>query len=254
MDIKKSIDVRQFISQLDSCFNAGDSKAAKECISYWEKAARESGDNRGLLAVLNEAVGFYRRAKKKGKALAAMEESLLLVEKLELSNVLSGATIYINAATTLSFFGDAEGGLRLYDKAAVCYEEANKTNSYEYAALLNNRAGTLYSQKRFSEAEKDWLLAIDILKKLGGYDSDIAISFVMLAHLAFDTGDPDSLIETLLDCAWEYLNSNNQPKDGNYAYALRKCAPSFEFFQRPLEARALRDVAREIYDKGKNLS
>lgn len=253
MDIKKSIDIGLFISQLDGCFNRGDTKSARECLTHWENAARQSDDEKGLLTVLNEAVGFYRRSKKKNKALAAMEESLTLLEKLGLTNTLSGATIYINAATTLSFFGDAEGGLRLYDKAAECYETAEKTETYEYAALLNNRAGTLYAVKRPGEAKINWLRAINILKKIGGHDADIAISFVMLAHLAFDTDADDNSAEMLLDSAWEYLNSNNQPKDGNYAYALRKCAPSFDFFQRPLEAQALRDVAKEIYDKGKAL-
>lgn len=251
MDIKKSIDIGLFISQLDGCFNRNDSKAARECLTRFEQAARAAGDERGLLTVLNEAVGFYRRAKKKSKALSAMEESLLLLEKLNLTQTLSGATIYINAATTLSFFGDVEGGLDLYDKAAVCYETAEKTNTYEYAALLNNRAGTLYAEKRFGEAEKNWLRAIDILKNIPGHNGDIAISFVMLAHLAFDIDPDDSLIETLLDCAWEYLCSDNQPKDADFAYALRKCAPSFDFFNRPTEAQALKDVAKEIYDQGK---
>ena len=54
-------------------------------------------------------------------------------------------------------------------------------------------------------------------------------------------------MEALLDEAWEYINSPRQARDGNYAYVLRKCAPSFEYFQRPEEAQALRDVAKEIY-------
>ena len=49
------------------------------------------------------------------------------------------------------------------------------------------------------------------------------------------------------DEAWDYINSDNQPKDGNYAYILRKCAPSLDYFKRPEEAQACRDVAKEIY-------
>ncbi|MEG9430429.1 MAG: tetratricopeptide repeat protein [Christensenellaceae bacterium] len=108
------INISRFIAKLDSCFDRNDLKAAKECIEYWEKEARETGDDRALLTVLNEAVGFYRRTQKRGRALAAMEESLTLVDKLGLPDKLSGATIYINAATTLSFFGKEEEGLQLY--------------------------------------------------------------------------------------------------------------------------------------------
>ena len=156
-------------------------------------------------------------------------------------------SIYINAATTLSFFGREEEGLRLYDKAADCYISGNLTETYEYAALLNNKAGTLNELKRYDEAEENWKDAIEILKKLGFHDGEIAISLVMLAHLTFERDNTScETVEALLDEAWDYLNSDNQPKDGNYAYVLRKCAPSFEFFQRSIEAQALRDVAREI--------
>ena len=86
-----------------------------------------------------------------------------------------------------------------------------------------------------------------ILKKVGFHDGEVAISLVMLAHLTFDRDSASyEKVEALLDEAWAYLNSDNQAKDGNYAYVLRKCAPSFAYFQRPMEAQALRDVAREV--------
>lgn len=70
---------------------------------------------------------------------------------------------------------------------------------------------------------------------VGFHDGEIAISLVMLAHLTFDRDNTAyQKVEALLDEAWDYLNSNNQEKDGNYAYVLRKCAPSFEYFQRPM--------------------
>ena len=243
-----SIDVSRFISRLDTCFNHNDMGGARECLQYWEAEARAAGDERGLLTVLNEAVGFYRRTQKKNKALAAMRESLDLVEKLGLGGTLSGATIFINAATTLSFFGQEEAGLALYDQAAACYEQSGKTGTYEYAALMNNKAAALNALKRYDEAEQGWRAAVDVLKKEGHHDGEIAISLVCLAHLTFDRDDTAyPQVEALLDEAWEYINSPRQARDGNYAYVLRKCAPSFEYFQRPEEAQALRDVAKEIY-------
>lgn len=246
--MNETIDITRFIDRLDRCFNANDMKSAREHIEFWENEARRIGDNRGLLAILNEEVGFYRRNKKKNKALTAMQESLSLVEQLGQAESLSGATVYINAATTLSFFGSEEESLSLYSKAASYYRKAAKTDSYEYAALLNNRAGTLYELKRYDEAEADWLQAIGILKRVGYHAGEIAISLVMLAHLTFDRDETSyEKVEALLDEAWDYINSDDQPKDGNYAYVLRKCAPSFDYFQRPIEAQALREVAQEIY-------
>ena len=252
MTEQKYIPVSRFIESLDQCINRNDMKAAGKCIKYWESEARCLHDKSGLLTVLNEAVGYYRRAHKKTRALEAMEESLLLADELGLTHKVSGATIYINAATTLSFFGSEEKALELYEKAALCFEAEKKTESYEYAALLNNRAATLFELKRYDEAEADWLAAIDILKKIGMHDGEIAVSLLMLAHLTYDR-DSDAVekVEVLIDEAWNRINSDDQPKDGNYAYVLRKCAPSLEFFNRPDEAQACRDVAKEIYEENR---
>lgn len=242
----------RFIAKLDECFDRNDMKAACEWIESRKKEARDIGDDRGLLTVLNEAVGYYRRTQKRGKADKAMRESLDLVEKLGLSQTLSGATIFINAATTLSFFGEEEKGLALYDKAAKVYEQEGRIETYEYAALLNNKAGALYTLKRYDEAERDWKKSIEILCKIGRHAGEIAISLVMLAHLTFNRDNTSyDRVESLLDEAWEYINSDDQSKDGNYAYVLRKCAPSFDYFKRRDEAEAMREVAKEIYNDNK---
>lgn len=247
--VHNSIPIRQFLDSLDACFNRNDMKGAQACIRYWEAEARRLEDERGLLTVLNEAVGYYRRVKKRTRAMEALEESLELLDRLGQTQTLSGATVYINAATTYSFFGDMEKALALYGQAASCFEAAGKTECYEYAALLNNRAATLHGLKRYDEAETDWLAAIQILKQVGYHDGEIALSLFMLAHLAYEQNENAvDQVEALLDEAWDYLNSDNQPKDGNYAYVLRKCAPSLDYFNRPDEAQACRDVAKEIYE------
>ena len=70
-----------------------------------------------------------------------------------------------------------------------------------------------------------------------------------LAHTTFDAdGESYDEVEILLDEAWEYLNSPRQPRDGNYAFILSKCAPSLEYFGRDMQARAARTVAEEIYE------
>lgn len=151
--MNERIDISRFIDRLDACFNRNDMKAARECIESCEREARDAGDERALLTILNEGVGCYRRTQKRGKALKAMQESLVPAEKLGLTQNLSGATIFVNAATTLSFFGEEEKGLELYGKAAAIYEKEGRTETYEYAALLNNEAGTLYALKKYDEAE-----------------------------------------------------------------------------------------------------
>lgn len=242
----------RFLSKIDSCFNNNDMKGARECIESWERDAREINDEELLLTILNEAVGFYRRTGKKEKAIKACTECEDLIRKLNLKDSFSGATIYVNIATTYAFCSREEEALNFYDKAENVFKSLGKTNTFEYASLLNNKAGTLNTIKKYDEAEKNYLSAIEILKNIGNHDGEIAISLVMLAHITFDKTDNPSAetyekVENLLDEAIKYIKSKNQPQDGNFAYVLRKCAPSFDYFKRPAVAKALRDKANEIY-------
>ena len=268
------IRIPRFIDQLNECFDRNDKAGARKCLEFWESEARSLQDDNGLLTVLNEEVGFFRRSGEEIPAMNALTESLELVEKLGLSEDISGATVYINAATTLCAFGRVEDSPKLYENAASVFETENKKDTYEYAALLNNRAAAYYALKRYDEAEKDYRSAIEILDRRGYHAGEIAISLLMIAHIADEKGagedpaektagsgetgncDPESgklseeQVERLLDEAWEYINSDDQPKDGRYADVLLKCAPSFDYFGRDIEALACRETADEIYSTG----
>lgn len=247
------LDANRFLSKIDSCFNRNDMKGAKACIEVWEQEARKALDDKLLLTVLNEAMGLYRRTGKKSKALDVMNECLSLIDKLNISKTFSGATIYVNAATTLSFCDKEIEAIDLYDKAELIFKENKKTDTYEYASLLNNKAGTLNVIKRYDEAERDYLKAIEVLKKISMHDGEIAISLVMLAHITFDReNNPDDKtyekVENLLDEAIKYIKLASVHCDGNFAYVLKKCAASFDYFKRPAIAKAMRDKAYEIYN------
>ena len=116
------------------------------------------------------------------------------------------------------------------------------------ATPKNNRAATYSELGELTHAERDFLGAIAVLKTVGHHAGEIAVSLVQLAHLTYERDDTATeQVEKLLDEAWEYIKSPDQERNGNYAYVLRKCAPSYDYFKRPDEAQALRDVANEIY-------
>lgn len=244
-----TISVARFLDRLDRCFARNDLAEAVSCISYWEQEARSLGDLKGLLTVINEQLGFYRRTGDRKAGLQAVRKAVELVGQLGMGDTISGATILVNAATTQKAFGEAREGLPLYEQAEGIYLAHQMEWSYEYAAMLNNQAAALCDLERYDEGETCYRKAIRILQREGAHDGEIAVSLVNLAHLTFDR-DPTSYeqVEPLLDEAWEYINSRRQPHDGNYAFILSKCAPSFEYFGRRMEAAALREVAEEIYD------
>lgn len=105
---KDKINLARFFAKLDEIFSRGDLAAAGRLIEYWERDARSIGDENGLLYVLNEETGFFRRTGEKEKGLAAVEEALALAEKLGICETVSGATVIINCATTMKAFGEAE--------------------------------------------------------------------------------------------------------------------------------------------------
>lgn len=244
-----TISVARFIDRLDRCFAHNDLQEAASCIAYWKQEAANLGDLRGLLSVVNEELGFYRRTGEEQAGLRAVEQARALVEELGMGEEVSGATILVNAATTLKAFGRAAEGLPCYQQAERIYLAHGMEWAYEYAAMLNNRAAALCDLKRYDEGEADYRKAIDILEREGAHDGEIAVSLMNLAHLTFDRDNTSyQRVEPLLDEAWEYLNSRRQPRDGNYAFILSKCAPSFEYFGRTMAADALREVAEEIYE------
>ena len=250
--MNNKIDIDRFIKKLDEYFNKNDLPSAGDCLAFWEGEARNAKDDRALLTILNEYLGYCRRVNDEEKAIATIEECKSLIDKLNLTNKISAATIFINAATTSAHFGNHEAGLALYDKAKKCYIDLDKKDTYEYATLLNNSAGVLNTLKKYDEAEKNYLEAIDILKRIGGHDGEIALSFVMLAHITFDrVDDADDKtyeqVENLLDEAIKYLTSDKIVRDGNFAFILDKCAPSFDYFKRPGQAKAMRELSQQIY-------
>jgi tetratricopeptide (TPR) repeat protein len=242
----------RFIENLDKFFATNDLKGAGDYLLYWENEARALQDDCGLLSVLNEEIGYYRRTNDSDKGLKAVYDALELLKIKDLTDNVTGATIYINAATTLKCFGKAEEGLPCYDVAEKIYLERGREKSFDYAALLNNKAAALCDLGKYDDAEICYNKAIDILKIDGKHDGEIAVSLVNLAHLIYDRDDTAyNKVEETLDLAWDYINSKNQPHDANYAFIISKCAPSFRYFKREIEADALEETAKEIYESNK---
>lgn len=59
------VPIRRVIEKLDEHFSRNDLAGAGRLLSYWEKEARLIGDMRGLLEILNEEIGYFRRTAKK---------------------------------------------------------------------------------------------------------------------------------------------------------------------------------------------
>ncbi|MBO7427000.1 MAG: hypothetical protein J6U23_15150 [Clostridiales bacterium] len=238
-----AIPTGRIIDKLDSYYASNNLKGAEDLLTYWEEECRKQGDNGGLLTISNEQIGFYRRNKNVIKGRKAIDTALSIVDDKDPGS----AVIYVNIATTLKSYGDSEGALKYYSCAKDIFEKNDMTKTYEFAAFLNNYGTTLADIGREDEAMISYENAVTILKELGTNHTEIAVSYVNMAHVE-ESRDP-SKVEMLLDMAWEELNNEPFPRGGSYAFAISKCAPSFEHFGRAYEARALMEVADEIYKR-----
>lgn len=243
------LNISRFIEKLDSHFKSNDLEGAKKTILFWESEAKALNDERALLSILNEGLGLFRRLSDRENALRVADEASMLLKAMP--EGASKAVILTNLATTLSAFEKPEQSIKYYSLAEDIYKNSSQKISFEFAALLNNKSSALSSLKRYDEAETCLENAIEILKAVKERDCEIALSLLGIAHIKFEKGSSNEEIEPLLDLAWEYINSDGQKRDSNYAFIISKCAPSYRFFSRDLEADALEEVAKEIYGGAK---
>ena len=97
-----TVPVLRVLEKLDECFDVNDLAAAGRLLDYWEREAVILNDKRGLLEILNEKIGYYRRTSDKENGIAAVNKAIELISALGIENNLSAGTVFLNAATTLS--------------------------------------------------------------------------------------------------------------------------------------------------------
>ena len=250
--VRETVPFDKVVEKLDAAFAKNDLVGAERILSYWESEARRIGDAVGLLQIRSEQIGLYRRLRSEENAITAVYEALGLIECEGFEEGAGIATVIINAATTLCEFGRAAEAHPYYGKAEEIYLRCLPSDDYRLAALYNNRAACEESLGKGDEAERDYNKAIAVLRANGEHDAELAVSYVNLASLHEAMYEQDSerdrLIDTELEEAWDVLTGRDLPHDGNYAFVLSKCAPSFTHFGQEERGAYLASEAKRIYE------
>ncbi len=242
------IPITRVLQKLDELFLKNDLSAVAKTLEYWEKEARELKDERGLLELLNEEIGYFRRMGESEKALCAVTEAFALIKGLEAKENLSSATVYLNGATTMRAFGKATEAMQYYEKAENIYKKHLQPNDYRLAAYYNNVSSAYKDLGETEKAESACFSALDILRKCGGYLGEMAVTHINLAHLYYDADPCDERAYEHMDKAWELLSSKENKHDGNFAFILSKCFPSFGFFGYFEYEKILKELSEKIYE------
>lgn len=244
---KGTIPIRSVLDKLDRAEWKNDMAEAGRLLSYWESEGLALGDLRGLLTIYSEQMGYYRKVREEEKGLASVEKGLALLEKLELNDSIGGATITLNAATTLKAFGKAADAIPLYEKTEKLYETYLDDADERFAGLYNNAALAYADLGETEKAETYYNKALRVLDKNEHTENEKAITYVNLAHLC-EEGNEEKSYE-YMEKALEILDSDTVTRDGKYANTCDKCAPSFGYFGYFLAEEDLKKRAKEIYER-----
>lgn len=245
----RTLDVPAIIRGLDALYAQGRESEAQDYLERHLDEARRIGDWRAELSLTSELLGQYRRSMDEQKGLAAVESALELVKAHGLGRTVSGATVLLNAATTLGCFGRNAEALPIFRHVCRVYSDELDPQDYRFAGLYNNMANAHAALGETEEAEKLFYAAIRVMEKLEGGGCEIAVTLCSLAEL-YDAADPeDERIAEALERAWETLDDPALPRGGYYAFMASKCLPVFDRLGFFLYAADLKERIDAIHER-----
>lgn len=242
-----NLPVRQVIEELDSLYEQGREDQAQSFLEGWQERAAREGDWRAELSFTSELLGQYRRSGDGEKGRAAVDRALKLIREHHMGQTLSGATVLLNAATTLKCFGGAAESLPIFRHVAWVYSQKLDPMDYRFAGLYNNMALSCADVEDYQGAERYFKLALKIIGGCENPGNDMAVTCCNMAEMYGKQNMEDERIEQCMERAWELLNDRELPRDGYHAFTISKCAPTFEYFGYFLYAKELRERAEKIY-------
>lgn len=241
-------DIPELLRTIDSLKASGEAAEAVRFAEDSYENAKAGGKPAAALTLLNELLGLYRHCGTSDKALRAADEAAAAVKRL-CPGEISGATVLLNAATTMSAFGRHEAALNVFSLAEEIYSRSLDPEDFRMAGLYNNMAFALEAVGRGPESEQLFLRALSILEKIPGTENDRAVTLCSLAELK-NAADPFSEEPgAFIELAWNDLNVPSLPHDGYHAFTIEKCLPCFESLGFFSYAASLRSRMEDIYER-----
>ena len=225
-----AVPVPQIIERLDGLFQKGMEEEAGEFLRDWRTRAHGMGDWRGELSLLSELMGYYRRTAESDAGLDACSRGMDIIKDHGLANTVSGATVLLNAATTMKAFGKAKESLPIFEHVCRVYQNNLAPDDYRYGGLYNNMALSYDDVGNYEKAEICFMQAMKTIKTCVQPEYELAVTCCNLAHMYDHQNPEDPRINEYMEQAWEYLNSKNIPRDGYYRFTVSKCLDAFRYF------------------------
>lgn len=224
-----NLDIKGIIAGLDKLLYASDITEAGKYLEHWCAKAAEVGDWRAELTLQSELMGFLRRTNDEKSALEAVNRGLEIIKEHRLGSTVSGATIILNAATTLKAYGMAERSIPMFVQACRVYSQKLDPTDYRFGGLFNNMALSYADIGEYDTAEAYFKKALAVIEHCDTPENELAVTYCNLAEL-YERMGRNADIKPALDAAQKLLSSPALPHDGYYEFTVSKCQPTFEHF------------------------
>ncbi len=225
---RKVLDVPAIIRRLDELYAREDYPGAQALLKREKQQARLNDDWRSCLSLVSEELGLYRRTLQEKQAMDAVEEARSLIEEHRMGRTVSGATVLLNAATTLKCFGRIRESADLFRHVSAVYADNLDSRDYRFAGLYNNMALTLVDLEEYPQAERYFRLALKVLSRCENSLCDQAATWCNLAECYERQNDEDSRIAECMEEAGSCLLSPEAAPDGYFSFTAKKCLPVFD--------------------------
>ena len=244
------VDLRRCITRLDEYLDRRDWDAACRHLDFWKREAAAGNDWRGMLSIENERMGLFRKLGRREEALQSASDAVELIGRSGLDGTVTAATTWLNIGTVFKNFGESDRALPWYERAKAVYESQLGPEDCRLGGLYNNMALVLADLGRFDEAKALYEKALSVMALQENGKLEMAVTELNLANLAEARDgllEAEAEIEARLDRAWALLNDPGLPRNGYYAFVCEKCAPTFGYYGRFLDAQELNEAAEKIY-------
>ncbi len=225
-----SINVPKAVEKLDALKNEGRMAEAVAFTVKQKDLAQSLGDWRGKLTMLSELVGMYRHTGDRAAAVRDCSEAMDILRDHGMGKTVTGATVLLNCATTMSCFGLEKEAIPVFAHVARVYRSELDPSDYRFAGLFNNMAITYTQIREYENAERCYKIALSVLKNCIHPENDMAVTMCNLADLYYMTDPEDGRVYDCMEKAWTLLNTPDLPRDGYYRYTLSRCVSAFDKF------------------------
>ena len=162
-----NMNINTLLNELDLLFSEGEVAKVEPFLRYNIEVALEKEEFSIALSLLNELIGFYRDLSEHEKALNACEQSLRLMQKLNMEGSVPYANSLLNVANALRAAGKLGESLQFFNRVYEIYSIRLGKNDILFATLYNNWSLLYQEMREFEKAVTCLEYALQVIVETG---------------------------------------------------------------------------------------